>query len=139
MLMSLRLFSRAPCTRMTSWLSASCRPFDCVSGPVVLLIVCSSFSLAVAAGSGLSAPPSTLGQRDVAVAVAAHLGGPQLEQHVAVGGSVTGGGDDRRPYAGVVDGMPGAAHGRLAAGAGVVRHAVVQCEPPALAKICALW
>ena len=31
MLMSLRLFSRAPCTRIRSWLSATCSAGDCVS------------------------------------------------------------------------------------------------------------
>src|SRR3712207_273279 len=38
-LMSLRLFTRAPCTRITSWLSATCSAGDCVSVLVVMLIV----------------------------------------------------------------------------------------------------
>src|SRR5918995_1360875 len=39
MLMSLRLFSRAPCTRIRSWLSATCSAGDCVSVLVAMLIV----------------------------------------------------------------------------------------------------
>src|SRR3954454_14053445 len=39
MLTSLRLFSRAPCTRIRSWLSATCGAGDCVSAPLVMLIV----------------------------------------------------------------------------------------------------
>src|SRR5260370_4559987 len=37
-LMSLRLFTRAPCTRIRSWLSATCSAGDCVSDLVALLI-----------------------------------------------------------------------------------------------------
>src|SRR4051812_19370393 len=37
MLMSLRLFTRAPCTRIRSWLSAACSPDDC--GPVVVAVI----------------------------------------------------------------------------------------------------
>src|SRR5438067_12885545 len=39
MLTSLRLFTRAPCTRIRSWLSATCRAGDCVSVLVAMLIV----------------------------------------------------------------------------------------------------
>src|SRR5918996_845925 len=38
-LTSLRLFSRAPCTRIRSWLSATCSAGDCVSVLVAVLIV----------------------------------------------------------------------------------------------------
>ena len=38
-LTSLRLFSRAPCTRIRSWLSATCGADDCVSVLVAMLIV----------------------------------------------------------------------------------------------------
>src|SRR5713101_614583 len=38
-LMSLRLFTHAPCTRMRSWLSATCSAGDCVSVIVTMLIV----------------------------------------------------------------------------------------------------
>src|ERR1039457_6030137 len=38
-LTSLRLFTRAPCTRIKSWLSATCRAGDCVSVLVAMLIV----------------------------------------------------------------------------------------------------
>src|ERR1700730_18422055 len=38
-LMSLRLFTRAPCTRIRSWLSATCSAGDCVSVLVAILIV----------------------------------------------------------------------------------------------------
>ncbi len=38
-LTSLRLFSRAPCTRIRSWLSATCAPCPCVPGLSALLIV----------------------------------------------------------------------------------------------------
>src|SRR5437016_11779666 len=37
-LMSLRLFTRAPCTRIRSWLSATCSAGDCVSVLVAMLI-----------------------------------------------------------------------------------------------------
>ena len=39
MLTSLRLFTRAPCTRIRSWLSATCSAGDCVSFLVAVLIV----------------------------------------------------------------------------------------------------
>src|SRR5882757_5948582 len=39
MLTSLRLFTRAPCTRIRSWLSAACSAGDCVSVLLALLIV----------------------------------------------------------------------------------------------------
>src|SRR5215204_2355943 len=39
MLTSLRLFTRAPCTRIRSWLSATCSAGDCVSVLVAVLIV----------------------------------------------------------------------------------------------------
>src|SRR6266536_4594593 len=39
MLTSLRLFTRAPCTRIRSWLSAACSAGDCVSVLVAMLIV----------------------------------------------------------------------------------------------------
>src|SRR5947208_12079434 len=39
MLMSLRLFTRAPCTRIRSWLSAACSAGGCVSVLVAVLIV----------------------------------------------------------------------------------------------------
>src|SRR6516225_8872812 len=39
MLMSLRLFTRAPCTRIRSWLSATCSAAGCVSVLAVMLIV----------------------------------------------------------------------------------------------------
>src|SRR5215210_8988769 len=38
-LTSLRLFSRAPCTRIRSWRSATCSAGDCVSVLVAMLIV----------------------------------------------------------------------------------------------------
>ncbi|GGY38087.1 hypothetical protein GCM10010384_51510 [Streptomyces djakartensis] len=38
MLTSLRLFSRAPCTRITSWLSATCGPDDMAFVLVAMLI-----------------------------------------------------------------------------------------------------
>src|SRR5215218_60030 len=38
-LTSLRLFTRAPCTRIRSWLSATCSAGDCVSVLVAMLIV----------------------------------------------------------------------------------------------------
>src|SRR6185436_2618551 len=38
-LTSLRLFTRAPCTRIRSWLSATCRAGDCESVFVAKLIV----------------------------------------------------------------------------------------------------
>src|SRR6202022_2706387 len=38
-LTSLRLFTRAPCTRIRSWLSAACSAGDCVSVLVAMLIV----------------------------------------------------------------------------------------------------
>jgi hypothetical protein len=38
-LMSFRLFSRAPCTRIRPWLSATCIEGDCVSVFVAMLIV----------------------------------------------------------------------------------------------------
>src|SRR5208283_2262133 len=38
-LTSLRLFTRAPCTRITSWLLATCSAGGCVSGLVAMLIV----------------------------------------------------------------------------------------------------
>src|SRR6266498_3357693 len=38
-LTSLRLFTRAPCTRIRSWRSAACSAGDCVSGLVAMLIV----------------------------------------------------------------------------------------------------
>jgi hypothetical protein len=38
-LMSLRLFTRAPCTLIRSWLSAACGAGDCVSVLVAMLIV----------------------------------------------------------------------------------------------------
>src|ERR671919_310363 len=37
-LTSLRLFTRAPCTRIRSWLSATCSAPDCVSVLLVLLV-----------------------------------------------------------------------------------------------------
>src|SRR5690349_152807 len=58
-LTSLRLFSRAPCTRIRSWLSATCSAGDCASVLVALLIVsphprcCGS-----APNSGILASPS---------------------------------------------------------------------------------
>src|SRR3954471_13516945 len=39
MLTSLRLFTRAPCTRIRSWRSATCGADDCVSVLVAVLIV----------------------------------------------------------------------------------------------------
>src|SRR3977135_4223060 len=39
MLTSLRLFTRAPCTLIRSWLSAACSAGDCVSVLVAMLIV----------------------------------------------------------------------------------------------------
>src|ERR1700704_3094979 len=40
-LMSLRLFTRAPCTRIRSWLSATCGADDRATGRVAMLIVSS--------------------------------------------------------------------------------------------------
>src|SRR3954447_19717254 len=48
-LTSLRLFTRAPCTRMTSWLSATCRAGESVSVVVAVLIVSPSFGRRVRA------------------------------------------------------------------------------------------
>src|SRR5215217_2683168 len=54
-LMSLRLFTRAPCTRIKSWLSATCSAGDCVSVLMGLLILTpsvrrGSFAVSVDAG-----------------------------------------------------------------------------------------
>ena len=51
MLTSLRLFTRAPCTRIRSWLSATCGAGDCVSVLVAVLIVSPSVGGAALAGS----------------------------------------------------------------------------------------
>src|SRR5690242_13948241 len=50
MLTSLRLFSRAPCTRIRSWLSAACGAGDCES--VLLAVVIVSPSVGPGAGAG---------------------------------------------------------------------------------------
>src|SRR3954447_24172655 len=52
-LRSLRLFTRAPCTRIRSWLSATCSARDCVSVLLAMLIVSPSVpraAFAVSAG-----------------------------------------------------------------------------------------
>src|SRR3954471_6612826 len=46
MLTSLRLLTRAPCTRINSWLSATCSAGDCVSVLVAMLIVSPSVDTA---------------------------------------------------------------------------------------------
>src|SRR5262245_17681493 len=113
MLTSLRLFTRAPCTRMRS----------CVSAMGLLM---------TSPDSGLGAPPSLLGERDIAVAVAADHRGPQLEQHIAVGRVVPRSGHDPGAHGRVVDLMAAAGHRGLATRARVVGHAVVQGEPSML-------
>src|SRR2546426_965995 len=58
-LMSLRLFTRAPCTRMRSWRSATCSAGDCVSVLVAALIVSPSPAWRVRHGRpGAGRPPS---------------------------------------------------------------------------------
>ena len=54
-LTSLRLFSRAPCTRIRSWLSATCSAGDCVSVLVAMLIV----SPSVGRGPPSRPPPAS--------------------------------------------------------------------------------
>jgi hypothetical protein len=49
-LTSLRLFTRAPCTRIRPWLSATCSAGDCVSVLVVMPIVSPSQVMAAIAG-----------------------------------------------------------------------------------------
>src|SRR4051812_20267514 len=66
MLTSLRLFSRAPCTRIRSWLSATCGTADCVSVLVATLIVAPSLPRA----SGGRRSPVLQQPEDVAVGVA---------------------------------------------------------------------
>src|SRR3954452_20308279 len=51
-LTSLRLFTRAPCTRIRSWLSARCSAGDCPSVLVAMLIVSPSVSRGRLRGSG---------------------------------------------------------------------------------------
>src|SRR3954452_16677978 len=55
----LRLFTRAPCTRIRSWLSAACSAGGCVSGVVAVLIVPPSVGQALGQGC-LQAPPGSL-------------------------------------------------------------------------------
>src|SRR4051812_21595161 len=114
-LRSLRLFTRAPCTRIRSWRSATSGTDDFVSVFVFAALLISSPSL----GSGERAPSPTLRQYDVAVAVAAHFSRLQLEQDVPLGGLVACGRRDRGPHARVVDWVSGTAHRSLAAGPGV--------------------
>src|ERR671933_2207785 len=65
-LTSLRLFSRAPCTRIRSWLSATCSAGDCGSVLVAVLMMSPSVRRA-AAGVGTS--PVLQQAEDVAVEV----------------------------------------------------------------------
>src|SRR5690242_6811691 len=95
MLTSLRLFSRAPCTRIRSWLSATCGAGDRVSF-LVAMLVC---SIVVRAGSGpasglrAGSPAPALREADhvarrvaeVAVADAVRLV-DRLLQHLGAGG-----------------------------------------------------
>ena len=55
-LTSLRLFTRAPCTRIRSWLSAACSAGDCVSVLVAMLIAAFFTSAAIFSRRRRSAP-----------------------------------------------------------------------------------
>src|SRR5258705_10091529 len=59
MLRSLRLFTRAPCTRIRSWLSAACSAGDCVSVLVAMLIVSPSVTRGRLRGYGPCVYPIT--------------------------------------------------------------------------------
>ena len=74
-LTSLRLFTRAPCTRIRSWLSAACGAGDCVSVVVAVTVPIvaggrSALQTAVRAGSRRGRRSSVLEQpEDIAVGV----------------------------------------------------------------------
>src|SRR4051812_22030373 len=61
-LTSLRLFSRAPCTRIRSWLSAPCSAGDCVSVLVAMLIVSPSVCRATSRHSPVLEQPDRSAQ-----------------------------------------------------------------------------
>ncbi len=65
-LTSLRLFTRAPCTRIRSWLSPTCRAGDCVSVLVAMLIVSPVAQLRgppLAGSAGAARPGVTCSER----------------------------------------------------------------------------
>jgi hypothetical protein len=72
------------------------------------------------------APEVVRRQCHVAVAAAANFGRLKLEERVTIGGLVARRDGDLQPDLRIVDKMSGAEHRRLAAGACVVRHAVVE-------------
>src|SRR6266480_7084450 len=81
-LMSLRLFTRAPCTRMRSWRSATCSAGDCVSVLVAALIVSPSPAWRVRDGRpGVGRPRS----RCAAQVCVGSPGGEPLQQRVEPG------------------------------------------------------
>src|SRR3954465_8929245 len=97
MLTSLRLFTRAPCTRISSWLSARGRAGDCASVLVAVLIV------AALLGQLLDADEVARGIAEGAVADPVRLVGRLLDDLGATGlhlledaVHVLGGQDDRR-------------------------------------------
>src|SRR4051812_8543264 len=72
-LTSLRLFTRAPCTRMTSWVSATCGAGDRVSVVVAVLIVSPSVApIRRASRSGASDQPTAVAHQ-LAVGQFVHL------------------------------------------------------------------
>src|SRR5215472_3222245 len=99
-LTSLRLFTRAPCTRIRSWLSAACSAGGCVSVPVAMLIVSPSVRRR---GRG-NGPLSTLW------AVSARLAQPSARRFLheradpgLVGGGQLGQGEGDRPHGAFVE------------------------------------
>src|SRR6266540_3328090 len=84
-LRSLRLFTRAPCTRIRSWLSATCGAGDCVSVLVALLIVSPSV------GRGSGGRPSPVLEQAEHVAVGVGHGGHQAAATDVVRGLLHGG------------------------------------------------
>src|SRR5258708_39937453 len=76
-LTSLRLFTRAPCTRIRSWLPAACSAGDRVSVLVAMLIAVSIIAgVAQPQPNGSGGSPVPAGW--AAVGVAGHLGQPRL-------------------------------------------------------------
>src|ERR1700724_3591688 len=78
-LMSLRLFTRAPCTRIRSWLSATCSAGDCVSVLVAMLI------------GGMAWPHSPVLEQPEDVAIGVGDGGHQAAATDVVRGLLHGG------------------------------------------------
>src|SRR3712207_4832152 len=89
MLTSLRLFSRAPCTRIRSWLSATCIAGDCLSALVAMLILSPSGSSWLRAPGGsaqlLDADHVACGVAEGAVADSVRLLGRLLHDLGAAG------------------------------------------------------